>query len=143
MQTPKQMVILYEYMNVFRVIPLNAKHPDDMEPAYWAIRWGIGKATRWWWMSPVSTTRPGYSEPALFTPKHYTLRSGLHRVDKDQINYDVVMEDPDVLTKPWAYHSTMMLREGTRVREYVCAENNDEPEVYEKLKKDGVKFERQ
>src|SRR5215831_4056110 len=29
-QTPTQIVMLYEYMNVFRVIPLNAKHPDDL-----------------------------------------------------------------------------------------------------------------
>ena len=33
-QTPQQIVILYEYMSVFRVIPLNAKHPDDMIPSY-------------------------------------------------------------------------------------------------------------
>src|SRR5215472_10791103 len=31
-QTPKQIVMLYEYMNVFRVIPFNAKHPDDIIP---------------------------------------------------------------------------------------------------------------
>src|SRR5580692_72551 len=30
----KQVIILYEYMNLFRVIPLNAKHPDDADPAY-------------------------------------------------------------------------------------------------------------
>src|SRR6516164_9204781 len=33
-QTPTQVVMLYEYMNVFRVIPLNAKHPDDLLPSY-------------------------------------------------------------------------------------------------------------
>src|SRR5205085_11535750 len=33
-QTPRQVAILYEYMNVFRVIPLNAKHPDDIVPTY-------------------------------------------------------------------------------------------------------------
>src|SRR5207249_7145910 len=33
-QTPKEIVILYEYMNVFRTIPLNAKHPDDLLPSY-------------------------------------------------------------------------------------------------------------
>ena len=33
-QTPTQIVILYEYMSVFRVIPLNAEHPDDMIPSY-------------------------------------------------------------------------------------------------------------
>ena len=33
-QTPQQIVILYEYMSSFRVIPLNAKHPDDVLPSY-------------------------------------------------------------------------------------------------------------
>ena len=33
-QTPTQVVMLYEYMNVFRVIPLNAKHPEDLLPSY-------------------------------------------------------------------------------------------------------------
>ena len=33
-QTPKEIIVLYEYMNVFRTIPLNAKHPDDILPSY-------------------------------------------------------------------------------------------------------------
>ena len=33
-QTPTQIVMLYEYFNVFRVIPLNASHPDDIIPSY-------------------------------------------------------------------------------------------------------------
>src|SRR5215469_888958 len=33
-QTPTQIVILYEYMNVFRIIPLSSKHPDDIVPTY-------------------------------------------------------------------------------------------------------------
>jgi len=39
-------------------------------------------------------------------------------------------------------HSTMMLREGTRLEEYVCAENNIDLDRYEKLLTDGVKFTR-
>jgi hypothetical protein len=63
-------------------------------------------------------------------------------VDKDQINYDVTMEDSNVLTKPWTLHSTLMLREGTRLEEYVCAENNIDLDRYEKLLTEGVKFTR-
>ncbi|HEU4693547.1 MAG TPA: hypothetical protein VFS23_34525, partial [Vicinamibacterales bacterium] len=33
-QTPTQIVILHEYMSVFRVIPLNAEHPSDIVPTY-------------------------------------------------------------------------------------------------------------
>jgi len=31
-QTPNQVIMLYELLHAFRVIPLNAKHPDDLEP---------------------------------------------------------------------------------------------------------------
>jgi len=142
-QTPQQVIILYEYMNVIRVIPMNAKHPDDMEPTY------MGDSVGHWegntlvvdvtsfndktWLAGTGT----FHSEALHVTERYT------RVDKDQINYEAIMEDPKVFTKPWVYRNTMMLREGTRIREYVCDEHNEEPERYEKLLKDGVKFQRQ
>ena len=142
-QTPTQIVILYEYMNVFRVIPLNAKHPDDIIPSY------MGNSVAHWegdtlvvdvigfndktWLAGTGT----FHTDALHITERYT------RVDKDQINYEVTMEDPNVLTKPWTLRSTIMLREGTRVQEYVCAENNIDPDRYEKLLKDRVDFTRQ
>ena len=142
-QTPKQVVILYEYMNVFRVIPLNAKHPDDIEPTYMGDsvgRWdgdtlvvdiiGFNDKT---WLGGTGT----FHTDALHVTERYT------RISEDRINYDVTMEDPNVLTKPWTIHSSMMLREGTRLREYVCAENNLDPAQYEELLKNGVKFNRQ
>lgn len=141
-QTLKQIVILYEYMNVFRVIPLDARHPEDLEPTYMGDsvgRWegdtlvvdvtGFNDKT---WLIGAGT----FHTDALRVTERYT------RVDKDTIVYDAVMEDPNVLTKPWEYRTTLMLREGTRVREYVCAENNLEPERVEKLLKDGTEFRR-
>lgn len=50
------------------------------------------------------------------------------------------MEDPNVLTKPWTIKSTIMLREGTRLQESVCAENNQDPSRFETYKKGGVDF---
>src|SRR5206468_10682601 len=41
-QTRDKIVIMYEYMNIFRVIPLNVKHPDDLVPPYMGVsvaRW--------------------------------------------------------------------------------------------------------
>jgi hypothetical protein len=141
-QTPKEIVVLYEYMTVFRVIPLNAKHPDDLLPSYMGDSVGhwegdtlvvdiIGFNDKTW----LAGTGTFHSE-ALHVTERYT------RVDKDQINYDVTLEDPNVFTKPWTLHSTIMLREGTRLEEYICQENNIAPEMYEKLLKEGVKFNR-
>ena len=141
-QTEKQIVILYEYMSLYRVIPLNVEHPDDVVPGYMGDsvgRWegdtlvvdviGFNDKT---WLTGTGT----FHSDALHITERYT------RIDKDQINYDVTMEDPNVLTEPWTIHTTLMHREGTRLREYVCAENNQTPERYEKLLKDGVKFTR-
>lgn len=141
-QTPKQIVMLYEYMNVIRVIPIGAPHRADLIPTYMGdsvARWdgdtlvidviGFNDKT---WLAGTGT----FHSDALHITERYT------RVDKDQINYEVTIEDPNVLTKPWTLRSTLMLREGTRIQEYVCAENNIDPDRYEKLLKDGVNFTR-
>ena len=47
-----------------------------------------------------------------------------------------------VLTKPWIIESSMMLRDGTHLGEYVCAENNLDPGRFEEMLKNGVKFTR-
>jgi hypothetical protein len=135
--------MLYEYMNVFRVIPFTDKHPDDLIPSYMGnsiARWdgdtlvidviGFNDKT---WLAGTGT----FHTDALHITERYT------RVDKDQINYEVTMEDPNVLTKPWTLRSTLMLREGTRLQEMVCAENNIDPDRYEKLLNEGVKFTRE
>lgn len=53
-----------------------------------------------------------------------------------------VRRDPNVFTKPWTIHTTLMLREGTRLQEYVCVENNLDPARYEKFVKEGIPFTR-
>lgn len=141
-QTPTQIVMLYEYMNVFRVIPLNAKHPDDLLPSY------MGNSVGHFEGDTLAVDVVGFNDKTWLAGTGTFHSDALHiterftRVDKDQINYEVTMEDPNVLTKPWTLHSTLMLREGTRLEEYVCAENNIDLDRYEKLLTDGVKFTR-
>jgi hypothetical protein len=141
-QTPRQVIVLYEYGGVFRVIPLNARHPGGIEPSYLghsAGRWegdtlvvdvtGFNDRT---WLVGAGT----FHTEALHVVERYT------RVDSERIDYEAVMEDPNVLTKPWIFRTSLMLRRGTRLREYVCAENNLDAERLEKLLRDGVKFSR-
>ena len=145
-QTPTQIVILYQYMSAFRVIPISApgdaKHPDDIIPSYQGnsvAHWegdtlvvdiiGFNDKT---WLSGTGT----FHSDELHITERYT------RVNKDRIDYEVTMVDPKVLTKPWTLRSSLMLREGTRLQEYVCAENNLDPDRYQQLLKDGVKITR-
>jgi hypothetical protein len=141
-QTPKQIIILYEYMNSFRVIPLAAKHGDDVVPSY------LGDSVAHWEGDTLVVDVTGFNDKTWLTSTGTFHTEALHlterytRVDKDRIDYVATMEDSTVLTKPWTVRSTMMLREGTRVREYVCAENNLDPGRYEALLKSGIKFAR-
>lgn len=141
--TPQQVVILYEYMNVFRVIPIGAKHPADLIPTY------MGDSVGHWEGDTLVVDVVGFNDKTWLNGTGTIHSEMLHiterytRVDKDQINYEVTIDDPVVLTKPWKISSTMMLREGTRLQEYVCPENNLDPARYEKLLKDGINFTRQ
>ena len=141
-QTPAQIVMLYEYMNVFRVIPINARHPDDLIPSY------MGNAVGRWDGDTLVVDSIGFNDKTWLAGTGTFHSEALHiterftRVSKDRINYEVTMEDPKVLTKPWKLTSSLMLREGTKLEEYICAENNLDPGRYEKLLKDGVKFTR-
>jgi hypothetical protein len=47
-----------------------------------------------------------------------------------------------VFTKPWSIRTTLMLREGARIREYVCTENNLDPDRYREYLKDPSVFTR-
>ena len=94
-------------------------------------------------MVDVTGFKPGgWLTGGLVTSDALHLVERYTRVDKDQINYEATMVDPKVLTKPWTLESTIMLREGTRLEEYICAENNIDPAQYEYLQKNGVKIER-
>ncbi len=140
--SPRQITILYEYMNTFRVIPLNAKHPDDVVPTY------MGDSVGHWEGDTLVVDVSGFNDRTWLQGTGTFHTEALHvterftRIDKDQINYEATMEDPNVFTKPWTIHSTMMLREGTRVREAVCAENNVDAARFQKYEKDGVSFAR-
>jgi hypothetical protein len=141
-QTPTQVIMLYEVFHEFRVIPLNAKHPDDMEPSY------MGDSVGHWegdtlvvdvtsfndktWIGPTGS----FHSEAMHVTERYT------RVDYNRINYEVTVEDPKVLTKPWVIRSSIMLRPGTRLREYECVENNTDIQHYEQLLKDESLFRR-
>lgn len=141
-ETPKQIVILYEYMHEYRIIPLNAKHPDDLSPTY------MGDSVGRWEGDTLVVDVTGFNEKTWLVGTGTFHTDALHvterytRVDKDQINYDITIEDPNVLTKPWVIHTNLMLRDGTRLQEYVCAENNLAPAFYERMQKNGVNFQR-
>jgi len=142
-QTPKTIVMLYEYMNSQRTIPMNVKHPDDLEPSF------MGDSVGHWEGDTLVVDVTGFNDKTWLIGAGTFHTEALHvterysMADRDMINYEAIMEDSKVLTKPWVYRTTIMRREGARLREYECEENNQDPARYEKLLKDESVFRRQ
>jgi hypothetical protein len=133
-QTPKQIVILYEYFNIFRVIPLDEKkHPDDLEPSF------LGHSIGHWEGKTLVVDIVGFNDKSwvlsggIFHSEDLHVTERYTRVDHDTIQYEATIEDPKVFTQPFKTSTTLMLREGTRLREYICAENNEDVLRLEKL----------
>jgi hypothetical protein len=137
-QTPKKLVILMEYMGLNRNIPIGESFPEDTEPTF------LGTSVGRWEGDTLAVETKEFNEQlhagggggrmhsdALHTIERFT------RVDYNTIKWDIVWEDSKVLTRPDEIHSQFMLRPGTRVREYVCQENNQDPATYETMKKAG------
>jgi hypothetical protein len=141
-QTPKTIVMIYEYMDSFRIINMNAKHPDDLEPSF------MGDSVGHWEGDTLVVDVTGFNEKTWLIGAGTFHTDALHvterynMADRDLINYEATMQDPNVLTKPWVFRTTIVRREGTRLREYECEENNQDPARYEKLLKDESVFRR-
>jgi len=141
-QTPKTVVMLFEVFHLFRIIPIDAKHPDDLEPSY------MGDSIGHWDGDTLVVDVTGFNDKTWLSGVGTFHSDKLHvvekftRADENTIVYEDTVEDPVVLTGPWTRHGTIMLRPGTRLREYECVENNIDMERYENLLKDPSLFMR-
>jgi hypothetical protein len=142
-QTPKQIVILYEYFNVFRLIPLDQKsHPDDLEPSF------LGHSIGHWEGNTLVVDVVGFNDKGWVLSGGVFHSDALHiterytRVDYDTIEYEATIEDKKVFTAPFKTTTKMMLREETRLREYICPENNEDVLRLEKLLENPELFKR-
>jgi hypothetical protein len=141
-QTPQSIVMAYEYLNAFRVIAMNAKHPDDLEPGF------MGDSVGHWDGDTLVVDVTAFNDKTWLTATGTFHSEALHvterftRTDRDTIQYEATMEDPKVFTKPWVFRTTIMRRDGTRLREYACEENNVDRARYEELLKNESLFRR-
>lgn len=141
-QTPKMIVMLFEVFHQFRLIPIDAKHPDDLDPSY------MGDSVGHWEGDTLVVDVTGFNDKTWLGGVGTIHSEKLHviekftRMDENTIVYESIVEDPEVLTGPWTRRGTIMLRPGTRISEYECVENNVDLQRYNDLLKDESVFRR-
>ena len=123
-QSPKYLVILHEYLHLYRVIPLDGSpHPPDPDP-FW-----MGHSTGKWEGDTLVVDSIGFKESEV---NGYRTTESLHVVERFRrpntgtLEYEAVIEDPNVFTGPWLITRTFpFLPEHNRVDEFFCENNRD------------------
>lgn len=133
-QSPRHMVILYEYMHFFRAIPIgapNRPHDPDVE-----LTW-MGDSIGWWdgdtlvidtiglkeWMLDATLDIGGGREGRWHSDALHVIER-LRFTDPTTVAYAVTIDDPKVFTAPWSQQFGMKLHPTWKILEFVCEENN-------------------
>jgi len=145
-QTKDEITFLYETFHAFRVIPTDGrKHSEDIDPSF------MGDSVAHWEGDTLVVDVIGFNDKTWVGVGGATLHTqALHvmerytRVDYDTITYEVTIDDPKAFTKTWSPPATFLsLRQGERLHEYECIENNEDIVRFEQLLKNESLFRRQ
>jgi hypothetical protein len=119
------MVMLFEYPNTFRYIPLDGRpHSPDPDPTW------MGESVGHWDGDTLVVDTIGFNEKTEVSGYMHT--AALHVVERYKrvgggLQYDVTVEDPNVFRTPWAFPSRVLPArpDEERVDEFVCESNVD------------------
>jgi hypothetical protein len=127
-----KVVILHEYLHMFRVIPINGSHPADPDPTW------MGDSVGHWEGDTLVVDTVGFNDrtelPGAFRHSealHVVER--FHRTDIDHLQWEATIEDPNVFAQPWKITRTFPLRTDLdKVDEYVCENNKNYKDLFGK-----------
>ncbi len=120
-QTPDHVLLLFEMVHEFRIIPLDGRPHLPGHVRQWLGdsrgRWeGDTLVVETTNFSPAQWFR-GLSQGGMRLVERFT------RVDRDRVRYAVTFEDPDLWTQPWTAEILMPPTEGDMF-EFACHEGN-------------------
>ena len=104
-QSPEAVYILYELGPFYRIVWLNAKHPDDPDPQWWGH--SIGHYENG---DTLVIDTVGFTDKTWLDQMGHPNTEQLHlterykRVDASTLELDMVIDDPGAYTKPWNSH---------------------------------------
>jgi hypothetical protein len=116
------LAILYEAYNLFRIIPIGAAHPEDLDPTW------MGHSVASWDGDTLVVDVIAFNDRTRVAGHRHT--EAMHVIERyrrtsyDTIEYEAVIDDPNVFAGPIRYAGNLVLHPEWEIGEYVCAENN-------------------
>lgn len=132
--TPKLLVMLVEGGDPgFRQIFLDGRgHPADLFPTW------LGHSAGVWDGDTLVVDTIGFNDkgwlsfngPFSGLPQTEAMHivERIRRPSLGQLEIEFTIDDPGVLAKPWKIRRTLTLAPGEEIREYICNENNRDPQ---------------
>jgi hypothetical protein len=124
LQTPGQVIMLFEYDHFIRHIFTNRRqHPKDLNPSW------MGDSIGWWEGDTLVVDTVGFNDKTWLDQVGHPHSDALHvterirRVDHYTLRDDVTIDDPKTYTRPWKGQRIFKLRPGWHLMEYVCEDN--------------------
>jgi hypothetical protein len=137
-QTPEAVYILHEVGPTFRVVWLNATHPDDPDPQYW------GHSIGWYENGDTLVVDTiGLNDKTWLDQLGHPHTDRMHfierykRVSSDILEVDMTVDDPAAYTKPWPGHRNFKRSDTGFMRFAWPCSVRDNYEHYEKVGKAG------
>jgi hypothetical protein len=127
LQTPKQLVVLAEFLTQTRRVYLNEKMPalEDISPGY--NGYSVGR----WEGDTLVIQTIGVREDVQFMGFPHSaqmkITERLRFTAKDLVENQITIEDPDVLAKPYKFTFGYKRISDYRIMEYICDNNRYHP----------------
>jgi hypothetical protein len=123
-QTPKAVLFIYEYDHIVRYIFTDGrKHPDDITPTY------MGHSIGRWDGDIFVVDTVGFNDKTWLDRVGHAHSDQLHvierfhRLDQNNLELDITMEDAKALAKPWDVHFGFSLQASWDIMEQACTDN--------------------
>jgi len=131
-QTPGYVTILYEMIHEARAIPLGSRPhlPSNVrlwngDPVgHWEGETLVVDTTNFNGKGWIATNASAGRIKGIPQSEAMHLVERFTRVDRDTINYEVTIDDPNVYTRPWKVAVPLTRDPAYRIYEYACHEGN-------------------
>jgi len=116
--------------HTYRTIYMDGRtHPANLAPSFY------GHSIGWWEGDTLVIETTGFNEGfwidrrGLPTTNKLRTLEKLTRINAQQINYELTIDDPGAYTEPWVSRITLRWEDGTELFEYVCQQSNYAPNL--------------
>jgi hypothetical protein len=119
-QSPGQVVILYEMIHEARIIPVDGSPHLDARVRLW-----LGDSRGHWEGNTLVVDTTNFTDKTNFRGSASGLQmiERFTRLDPETLNYEVTFDDPSTWTKPWKVAIPWRTSRG-KIYEYACHEGN-------------------